>query len=158
LRRAAYNRHRAARSIDGVALLHVRLEMMIVTTQPAARVDAVVFDVGGVLLDRDSRHLYRKLFDDERAMERFLAEFCTPEWHAPADRGTPVAQTCAELTAQHPEHTELIWAWARRDEEMIAGEIFASIETLRELKNRGTRCFALTNMEAETYPLGSQRF
>src|SRR6185437_10180994 len=34
----------------------------------------VVFDLGGVLIDWDPRHLYRKLFaGDEAAMEHFLA-------------------------------------------------------------------------------------
>ena len=34
----------------------------------------VVFDLGGVLIDWDPRHLYRKLFaGDESGMEQFLA-------------------------------------------------------------------------------------
>src|ERR1035437_9828054 len=38
-----------------------------------------VFDLGGVLIDWNPRHLYRKLFDgDEKAMEHFLATVCTP--------------------------------------------------------------------------------
>jgi 2-haloacid dehalogenase len=121
-------------------------------------VDAVVFDVGGVLLDWDPRHLYRKLLHDEHEMERFLAEVCTPEWHAANDLGTPVAQSCAELAARHPDQTDLIWAWARRGEEMIAGQIDGTIEILRALKARGVRCYALTNMEAETYPVRRRRF
>ena len=40
----------------------------------ATEIDAVVFDLGGVLLDWDPRHLYRKLFDDEAEMEVFLRE------------------------------------------------------------------------------------
>lgn len=123
-----------------------------------AQIDAVVFDVGGVLLDWDPRHLYRKLFDDEQEMERFLAEVCTLEWHASADLGTPVAHGCAELAARNPEQSELIWAWAHRGEEMIAGQIDGSLEILRELKHRGTHCFGLTNMEAETYPIRRRRF
>ena len=48
----------------------------------------VVFDLGGVLIDWDPRHLYRKLFaDDEAAMEHFLATVCTHEWHRHHDRG-----------------------------------------------------------------------
>ena len=46
------------------------------------RARAIVFDLGGVLLDWNPRYLYRQLFDgDEAAMERFLAEVCTMEWH-----------------------------------------------------------------------------
>ena len=37
----------------------------------------VVFDLGGVLLDWNPRHLYRKLFDDEARMEWFLSTICT---------------------------------------------------------------------------------
>ena len=121
-------------------------------------VEAVVFDVGGVLLDWDPRHLYRKLFGDERAMNRFLDQICTLEWHAAHDRGVPAEQNCARLAAAHPEHAELIWAWTRRSEEMIAGPIPGTVEILRELKARGVRCYALTNMEAETYPSRLERY
>ena len=39
----------------------------------------VVFDLGGVLLEWDPRHLYRKLSaGDDAAMEEFLATVCTP--------------------------------------------------------------------------------
>jgi len=119
---------------------------------------AVVFDIGGVLLDWDPRHLYRKLFDDEAEMNRFLEEVCTLEWHAAHDRGKPTEASCAELAAAHPEHEEAIWAWARRSEEMISGPISDSVEVLRDLKAAGVPCYALTNMEVETYPRRLERF
>jgi 2-haloacid dehalogenase len=115
-------------------------------------IEAVVFDIGGVLLDWSPRHLYRKLFDDEEEMSAFLDEVCTMAWHDAHDRGRPFDESCAELAARHPDHAELIWAWARRSEEMIAGPITGSVEILRQLKARGVPCYALTNMEAETYP------
>jgi 2-haloacid dehalogenase len=121
-------------------------------------IDAVVFDVGGVLLDWNPRHLYRKLFDDEDAMDRFLAEICTLDWHAAHDRGVPVEQSCARLATRHPQYADLIWAWAHRSEEMIAGPISGTVEILRELKDRGVPCYALTNMEAETYPRRLARY
>jgi 2-haloacid dehalogenase len=37
----------------------------------------VVFDLGGVLIDWNPRHLYRKLIADAAAMEHFLATICT---------------------------------------------------------------------------------
>ena len=62
---------------------------------------AVVFDVGGVLIDWDPRHLYRKLFNgDTVAIERFLSEICTPAWNSRQDAGRPFAQATAELAAQ----------------------------------------------------------
>ncbi len=126
--------------------------------QVSPAIEAVVFDIGGVLLDWNPRHLYRKLFDDEAEMERFLSEVCTLEWHDAHDRGTPMDASCAELAAAHPEQAELIWAWARRSEEMISGPIEGSVEILRELRAAAVPCFGLTNMERETYPKRIQRF
>jgi 2-haloacid dehalogenase len=121
-------------------------------------IGAVVFDVGGVLLDWNPRHLYRKLFANEAEMEWFLAEICSPAWHAPHDRGVPTAASCAELASRHPEFTELIWAWSNRSEEMIGGVDDGSVEVLRAERETGLPCYALTNMEAETYPLRLEGF
>jgi 2-haloacid dehalogenase len=131
---------------------------MAARAQPTSEAEAVVFDLGGVLLDWDPRYLYRKLIADDAEMERFLAEVCTMKWHAAHDLGVPVAESCAELAAAHPEYAELINAWGERSEEMVAGPIEGSVEILNELLQKGVRCYALTNMERETYPLRLRRF
>jgi 2-haloacid dehalogenase len=119
---------------------------------------AVVFDIGGVLLDWDPRHLYRKVFEDDEAMEQFLSRICTPEWHEPHDRGESTAASCARLAEAHPEHAEEIWAWMTRGEEMVAGAIEQTVDILTELSRAGVACYALSNMEAETFPLRLERF
>ena len=124
-----------------------------------ASYSAVVFDLGGVLLDWDPRYLYRKLFDgDEAAMERFLAQVCTPSWHAAHDLGYSIFQACSELAARYPAQAELIRAWGQRSEEMVAGPIAGTVAILADLKRRGIACYALSNMEAETFPLRLRRF
>ena len=121
-------------------------------------IEAVVFDIGGVLLDWNPRHLYRRLFTDEAEMERFLGEVCSPTWHAPHDRGVPTAASCAELASRYPEFAEQIEAWSSRSEEMIGGVFTGTVEVLRAVRETGVPCYAVTNMEAETYPLRLQRF
>jgi 2-haloacid dehalogenase len=122
-------------------------------------VDAVVFDLGGVLLDWNPRYLYRKMFDDEAAMEHFLREVCTMEWHEANDRGVSFQVTCAQLAAEHPEHAEHIWAWGTRTEEMVGGPIAGTVEILRELLAlHRVRVFALTNMESHTYPVRRESY
>ena len=123
-----------------------------------APVDAVVFDIGGVLLDWNPRYLYRKLFEDEAEMEDFLSAVCTLEWHHDNDLGIPLEQTCGRLAAEHPEHAQMIWAWGCRSEEMIAGPIADTVTLVRELHKAGTRCYALTNMESWTFPVRQARF
>jgi 2-haloacid dehalogenase len=119
---------------------------------------AVVFDLGGVLLDWDPRHLYRGLFDDEAEMERFLSEVCTMEWHHAHDLGVPPEETIPPLVKAHPEYAQMIRAWPERSEEMLAGPIDASVEILRELKDAGVPVYALTNMETWTYPGRRERY
>ncbi|HSC03385.1 MAG TPA: HAD family phosphatase [Solirubrobacteraceae bacterium] len=122
------------------------------------RPTAVVFDLGGVLLDWNPRHLYRKLFDDEAEMDRFLSEVCTMEWHHAHDLGVPPEKTIPPLVKAHPEYAEHIRAWPRRSEEMLAGPIDESVEILRALKERGVPVYALTNMETWTYPGRRDRY
>jgi len=118
-----------------------------------------VFDLGGVLLDWNPRHLYRKLFaGDEAAMEHFLATVCTHEWNRCQDAGRSFAEGGRLLTAEHPDKVELIDAYGARFDEMIAGPIAGVVEILAELRDRGTPLYGLTNWSAETYPPARERF
>jgi 2-haloacid dehalogenase len=126
-----------------------------------ARADrgTVVFDLGGVLIDWDPRHLYRKLFaGEEAAMEHFLATICTHEWNRCQDAGRSFIQGCQLLKTEHPDKAELIDAYAARFGEMMAGPIAGSVEILSELKASGTALYGLTNFSAETYPVAFERF
>jgi 2-haloacid dehalogenase len=127
--------------------------------QPIARRTVVVFDLGGVLVDWNPRHLYRKLFPaDEAAMERFLAEICTPEWNAGQDAGRTWAEATALLRAEYPSHSAMIDAYFLRWQEMIAGPIEGSVAILRELKEAGTPLYGLTNWSDETFMPTVERF
>ena len=118
-----------------------------------------VFDLGGVLLDWNPRHLYRKLFaGDEAAMEHFLATVCTHEWNRCQDAGRSFAEGGRLLTAEHPDKVELIDAYGARFDEMIAGPIAGMVEILAELRDRGTPLYGLTNWSAETYTPARERF
>ena len=121
-------------------------------------VKAVVFDLGGVLIDWDPRYLYRKLLADEAAVEEFLATVCTPEWNAEQDRGRPFAEGVAELVERHPAHADAIAAYAERWPEMLGGVIGGTVELLAELRAAGTPLYALTNWSAETFVVARERF
>jgi 2-haloacid dehalogenase len=119
----------------------------------------VVFDLGGVLIDWNPRHLYRKIFgDDETAMEGFLAEVCSPEWNAQQDAGRSFAEAVAEREALYPQHAELIAAYFERWPEMLGGPIEESVSVLASLKQAQVPVFALTNWSRETFPFALERF
>ncbi len=124
----------------------------------ASRRRIVVFDLGGVLIEHNPRHLYRKLFDDAGAMEHFLATVCTPAWNRRQDAGRPIAKAVAQLQAEHPEKAGLIAAYYGRWSEMLRGAVDGTVAILADLRARGTPFYALTNWSAETFPIARARF
>ncbi|HEX4904182.1 MAG TPA: HAD family phosphatase [Acidimicrobiales bacterium] len=118
----------------------------------------VVFDVGGVLVDWDPRHLYRKVFDSDEEMEGFLAEVCTWEWHHRHDAGVPFAESIPALTAAFPEHADLIAMWETRYGEMIPGEIPGTADVVRDLHAADHRLLVLSNMPSEVWTPLIERF
>jgi len=123
------------------------------------RRDIAVFDLGGVLIEWDPRHLYRRLFaGDEAAMEQFLATVCTPEWNRCQDAGRSFAEAEAEAIARHPDKRALIAAWRERFDEMVPGAIAGTVAVLARLHARAVPLYALSNWSAETFALSRARF
>ncbi len=123
------------------------------------RRSAVVFDLGGVLIDWDPRHLYRKMFGgDDAAMEAFLATVCTPEWNARQDAGRPFAEAVAQLTEEFPSERERIVAFHERWPETLGEGIAGTVAILGELHARSLPLYALSNWSAETFPVARARF
>lgn len=123
-----------------------------------ARITAVVFDIGGVLLDWDPRYLYRQLIADPEQLDDFLDRICTRQWHLAHDLGEDTEQSCRELAARYPEQAELIMAWSDRGEEMIGGVLTQTVELLGELSSADVRCFVLSNMEPDKFVLRRTRY
>jgi len=97
----------------------------------------VVFDLGGVLIDWNPRHLYRKLIADEAAMEHFLANVCTQDWNERQDAGRSFAEAAALLKLEHADKADLIDAFGERFDEMMAGPIAGTVDILGELLSAG---------------------
>ncbi len=124
----------------------------------ASRRSVAIFDLGGVLIDWDPRHLYRKLFDDEEAMEHFLANVCTNEWNERQDAGRTFDEGTRELMPHHADKLHLIEAWRARFDEMIPGAIEGAVDVLGTLKRRNVPLYAISNWSAETFPSQRARF
>ena len=121
-------------------------------------INAVVFDVGGVLIDWDPRYLYRKIIAEEATMERFLAEVCTPQWHSQHDVGASYADTIPALVAANPEWETEVRAWSERFAEMYGGSFDGTVALLRDLHEREIPLFASTNWGAESWAAITARY
>ena len=117
-------------------------------TQPCA----VIFDVGNVLFQWDPRFLYERLIEDDRALDAFLRDVVTHEWHFQHDAGRPFAETAPELTARFPQHADLIAAWGPRFNLSVGPAVPGMAEIVRELDAAGVPLFAVTNFSGEFWP------
>jgi 2-haloacid dehalogenase len=115
---------------------------------------AVVFDLGGVLMDWDPYYLYCKMLgDDRQTVEQFLKTIDFSGWNKEQDRGRTFAEGTAELCARFPEYCELIRAYDERYLESLRGAIDPVVEILRVLKNEEYPLYALSNWPAEKFAL-----
>lgn len=113
---------------------------------------AVIFDVGHVLYDWDPRFLYQHLIEDTRALDAFLRDVVTREWHFQHDAGRPFAETSVELSAEYPEHAHLIAQWGPRFIDSIGAPITGMHALVEELDAAGVPLFAITNFSGEFWP------
>lgn len=126
---------------------------------PNTQIEAIVFDLGNVLLPWDPRFLYRKLFrGDEAGMERFLSTVCTPEWNDTMDSDITFAQGTTERIQKFPEYEELIRAYDLRWEEMVGEPITENVRLLEELSARNWPLYALSNWSGEKFPIARAKF
>jgi len=120
---------------------------------------AVVFDFGGVLIEWNPRHLFRKIFGpDEAAMERFLTHVCSATWNLMQDAGRTFDEGVAELTARFPDQAEFIAAYHHRWDEMVPHDFADSVEVLEDLKAAGVPLYGITNFSVEKLALARRRF
>lgn len=113
---------------------------------------AVVFDVGNVLYDWNPRFLYERLTRPGPALDAFLRDVATKEWHFQHDAGRSFAETSAELSAVYPEHADLIAAWGPRFTEQLGDMLPGMRDLVLELDAAGVPLYAITNFSGEFWP------
>jgi len=125
---------------------------------PSSAIDAVIFDIGNVLIRWYPEQLYRKLFADDAAMRAFYAETGILERNIEFDRGESFASGVAELAGRHPQHAASLRAFDERWEEMLDGHIPQSVELLQALRDAKVPNYAITNFSREKFDVALRKF
>lgn len=113
-------------------------------------VQAVVFDIGRVLIEWEPERFYDRTYGEERRRALFAAV----PLHAMNERvdlGHPWEEEVATLAQAHPDWAEEIAHWHGRWIEMASPAIPHSVRLLHALRARGIPVFALSNFGRETF-------
>jgi 2-haloacid dehalogenase len=117
----------------------------------ASKIEAVVFDVGNVLVRWDRSLPFLDRFDSEAELERFLDEVIPLAWHAQHDAGLSAAEMVAERAERFPDYAEPIGEWFTRFNETIPGPVTGMPEIVAALAARSVPLYAITNFGADTW-------
>jgi 2-haloacid dehalogenase len=123
------------------------------------KIDAIIFDLGGVLIDWNPAYVFDQMFEDEEKKKHFFQNICTNEWNEQQDAGRSLQEATDELIQKYPEWKEYIEAFYGRWEEMLGGPIHETVDIFRQLKEEGRyKLYALTNWSAETFPVALEKY
>lgn len=123
------------------------------------KINTIVFDLGGVLIDWNPLYVYRTIFKTDEEIQWFFDNICTHDWNEEQDAGRPIKEGNELLIRKFPEHKENILAYYDRWTEMLGGPIGGTVDIFRELKaNPALKTYALTNWSAETFPIALERY
>ncbi|MGN6402459.1 MAG: HAD family hydrolase [Flavisolibacter sp.] len=121
-------------------------------------IDAIIFDLGGVLIDWNPDYVFDGLLDAEKK-KYFFEHICTSDWNEEQDAGRSIKDATEMLVAKHPDWKEYIEAYYGRWQQMLGGPIHDTVEIFRELKQSGKyKLYALTNWSAELFPIALELY
>ncbi len=122
-------------------------------------IKAIIFDLGGVLIDWNPRYVYRTVFDTEEKAEWFIQNICSLDWNEKQDAGYLIATAVEEKVAEFPEWEKEIRIYYDRWTEMLKGPIHETVDLFRQLKEKGKyKFYALTNWSAELFPVALEKY
>jgi len=123
------------------------------------KIETIIFDLGGVLVDWNPEYVFLKEFNgDRKKMKWFFNNICTNKWNEQQDGGKLIKDATKERTKLYPKYEKQIKMYYGRWEEMLRGEISKSVEILNTLYKNNYNLIALTNWSAETFPIALERF
>ena len=113
---------------------------------------AVVFDIGGVLIDWQPHLAWVEALGSEQAAHDFIDRTDFRARNLRGDNGERFAELAQEL--DDPQDQQLFAAYVELYTRTVENPIHGTWDVLDRLKDRGIPVHAITNWSAETWPEG----
>lgn len=120
-------------------------------------IEAVVFDIGNVLIEWQPERYYDSVIGEERR-RRVFDTVDLHKMNDRVDRGEHFRDVIYETADQYPELRDDIRIWHDSWLEMASPVILRSVRLMRALQAKGVPVFALTNFGVETFALAQTKY
>jgi len=118
------------------------------------KINTIIFDLGGVLIDWNPLYVFNNLIPDEVRRTYFFQNVCTSEWNEQQDAGTLINLATEERISLFPDWEHEIRAYYTRWVEMLGEANHGTVEILKNfIDSPDYKVYALTNWSAETFPI-----
>lgn len=121
------------------------------------RPQAVIFDIGNVLIEWQPERFYDRVIGPERRRAMFAA-VDLHDMNDRVDRGGAFAETIYETACAYPDWHDEIRMWHDNWIELASPAIDHSLRLLRALRARGMPVFALTNFGTESFDYAATQY
>ncbi|MGU9982406.1 HAD family hydrolase [Phreatobacter sp. HK31-P] len=109
-----------------------------------------VFDIGQVLLQWQPRASLQRHFEDDVAIDAFMAEVGFMDWHTRQDAGRPVTEAVEEHAARFPHHAAVFAAFYDDWLRSVPGEVPGTRAIFEGLAARGP-VYGISNFSRELF-------
>lgn len=121
------------------------------------RYDAVIFDLGGVVLNWQPERAFEQVLDAAE-VQAFLERVGFHDWNRDNDARDGLAEAEADLASRYPGDADAIRAYRTHFLHSVTGMVPGTAAVIAELQQAGVIVSALTNWSGELFALARPRF
>lgn len=115
------------------------------------KINAVIFDVGNVLVTWNPRVIYEDHFSDKSELDWFMDTVVNMDWHKYHDAGRTFEDGVRIRSEKFPNYADMIKLYHTQWDDTITGVIEGTVDCLQALRGKGMPVYGLTNFNGPQF-------